>query len=86
MDLRKARLEAEDTRRCTIPDEGLGKDSRREERGNGGSRECSGAEAQGTALAGDGDMGVITTEAMVKARLNIISLFMWNVSSKKNRS
>lgn len=84
--MRKARLEAEDTRCFTIPDEDLGKDSRREERGNGVTRECSGVEAQGTVLAGDGDMGIITTEVMVKARLNIISMFMWNVSSKKNRS
>lgn len=32
--MRKARLEVEDTRHCTIPDKDLGKDSRREERGN----------------------------------------------------
>lgn len=81
MDLRKARLEVEDMRHCTIPDEDLGKDSRREERGNGGSRECSGVEAQGTVLAGNGDMGIVTTEVMAKARLNFISMFMWNVSS-----
>lgn len=68
-----------------IPDENLGKDSRREERWNSGSRECSGVETQGAVLAGDGDMGVITTEAMVRARLNIISMFTRNVSSK-NRS
>lgn len=35
--MRKARLEVEDIRHCTIPDEDPRKDSRREERGNGGS-------------------------------------------------
>lgn len=35
--------------------------------------------------AGDGDVGIVTTQAMDKAGLSMISMFTWTVYSKKNK-